>query len=809
MPIIPVPREQQHPPIVNCYWGAGAVVLTTRRPDGSSETRRVPAEHTCYLRAGDVDENLMRMLRADGRVASMRPEGEWLRIRWRDRNSVYDVCTGLAQKFIQTFEGDVDPVKRYLADSGAPIAKPRRCFVDVETDSRAGVAKAIRGEARVLSWALVDDDGDKVVGVLEADTNDAERDLLLDFWHEVKAYEQIVGWGLDRFDREVLINRSRELGIPIEPRGWLWLDHLLIFKRMNVSASKSGDEKQSMSLHSIAMSVAKVGKLDVDRGKTWELWESDPEMLAQYNLRDAELMLLIEQASGYLELHQVICETCGVLPDTKAAKPTRFADGFLLRRARARGMHFPSKFYQDKDEWGDDDADPFKGAFVMPPTKKGIVRDVHVGDFKSLYPSIMISFNMSPETYDDGVVLDGSAGRPVYLSHLPPEKRPIPSTHCAAPDDTCFRLDVMGLVAEAVDILGKLRKKYSDERSKHPPGTPAWKEADRRSTAMKITANSFFGVLGNEMSRYFVRAVAQAITQTGKWLIEETFKAGEARSLEAIYGDTDSTFIVGCSDAEFRAFVAWANSELYPGLISARGCRDNRIKLGYEKKFERLIMISKKRYAGRYAHYDGTPADENSEPEVKGLEYKRGDTAKLARRMQAEVIDLLVGGGILRKRVAECEEREEVFVELVKRWRDQILNDDLDLKDFVLSQSLSKELSEYATKIKKDGTEAAGTTHVRVAKILQSRGEDVGEGTRIEYVVTDASRSPMEVIPAADFAGAMDRHYIWETLAYPPTMRVLEAVFPAGPWAQYEKSRPPKLKGAAALAQKHGQGMLF
>jgi DNA polymerase I len=809
MTIIAVPAAHAHDPVVNCYWGGGAVILTTRRPDGSSETRRVPAEHTCFLRSSDVDDNMMRMLRADGRVASIRVEDTWLRIRWRDRGAVYDVCKGLEAKFIQSFEGDVDPVKRYLADSNAPIAKPHRCFTDVETDSRAGIAKAIRGEARVLSWAIVDDDGDKIVGVLEADTDNAERELLLDFWHEAARYEQIVGWGLDRFDREVLINRSKVLGIPIEPRRWLWLDHLVIFKRMNVSASKSGDEKQSMALHAIATSVAGVGKLDVDSAKTWELWERDPDLLARYNLRDAELMFLIEQATGYLELHQVICETCGVLPDSKAAKPTRFADGFLLRRARERGMHFPSKFYQDKDEWGDDDADPFKGAFVMAPTKRGIVKDVHVGDFKSLYPSIMISFNMSPETYDDGVVLDGNAGRPIYLSHLPPEKRPIPSTHCAAPDDTCFRLDVMGLVAEAVDILGQLRKKYSDERSKHPPGTPAWKEADRRSTAMKITANSFFGVLGNEMSRYFVRAVAQAITQTGAWLIQETFRAGESRNLEAIYGDTDSTFIVGSSDAEFRAFVAWANADLYPKLLKDRGCRENRIKLGYEKKFERVIMITKKRYAGRYAHYDGTPADENSEPEVKGLEYKRGDTAKLARKMQAEVIDLLVGGGILRKRVPECEERESVFVELVKRWRDQILTGDLELKDFVLSQSLSKELDEYATKIKKDGTEAAGTVHVRVAKVLQARGEDIGEGSRIEYVVTDASESPMKVIPAADFAGELDRHHLWETLTYPPTMRVLQACFPAGPWEQFEKSRPPKLRGRAALAAKHGQGQLF
>jgi DNA polymerase I len=809
MTIIAVPKAQTHPPVVNAYWSGGAITLTVQKPDGANETRRVPAEHVCFLRAKDIDDEMMRRFRADGRVASIRPEGEWLRVRWRDYGAVYGACEWLHSKFIPTFEADVDPVKRYLADSGATIAKPRRCFIDIETDSRAGIAKAIRGEARVLSWALVDDQGEKVVGLLEADTNEAERELLLDFWHEVAAYDQIVGWNLDRFDKPALLERSKALGMNVEARRWLWLDHLLIFKRMNISASKSGDEKQSMALDAIAMSLKVGGKLEgVDASKSWELWQSDPQLLARYNLRDAELMPLIEQASGYLAVHQVVCETCGVLPDSRAAKPTRFVDGFLLRRARERGMHFPTKFYGKEKDY-DDEADPFKGAWVMEPTKLGIVRDVHVADFKSMYPSIIISFNMSPETYDDGVVLDMTAARPVYLSHVPPERQPIPSTHCAAPDDTCFRLDVVGLVAEACAEFLSLRKFWSDERSKHPPGSPKWKDADRRATAMKAVPNSFFGVLGNEMSRYFLRAVAQAITQTGAWLAKETFKAGELRRLEAIYGDTDSLFIVGCSDAEFRAFVAECNSVLYPRLLKEQNCKENRIKLGYEKKFERVILVTKKRYAGRYSHYDGTSADEDSEPEVKGLEYKRGDTAKLARGMQAEVIDLLVGGGILRKRVAECEEREEVFVELVKRWRDRILNGELELKDFVLSKSLSKELDEYAVKKKKDGTDQAGSPHVAIARLLEKRGLDVGEGTKIEYVVTDASESPMKAIPASDFAGEKDRHYLWETLAYPATQRVLEVVFPAGPWRQFEKSRPPKLRGISGRAQRAGQLGLF
>jgi DNA polymerase elongation subunit (family B) len=101
-------------------------------------------------------------------------------------------------------------------------------------------------------------------------------------------------------------------------------------------------------------------------------------------------------------------------------------------------------------------------------------------------------------------------------------------------------------------------------------------------------------------------------------------------------------------------------------------------------------------------------------------------------------------------------------------------------------------------KKKKDGTDASGGPHIEVGRLLAKRGMDIGEGTKIEYVVVDAGSSPMKVIPASDFTGEMDRHYLWETLTYPPTQGVLEVAFPAGPWKQFERSRPPKLRGQAA-----------
>jgi DNA polymerase elongation subunit (family B) len=421
---------------------------------------------------------------------------------------------------------------------------------------------------------------------------------------------------------------------------------------------------------------------------------------------------------------------------------------------------------------------------------------VHVADFSSMYPSIILSWNMSPET---------EAGKreapplPVYLRHMKQELPQIPPTHCEAPSThILFDKTRRGLLPLALEKMLALRKEWNEKKAKLPPGTPEWAEADRRSTAYKIAANSFFGVVGASVSRLYVRCVAESITQTGVWLIRKTMEAGEKRNIRSIYGDTDSVFAMGCSADEFRAFVDHCNDVIYPELLKSQGCETNHVKLAYEKQFDRVVFVSAKRYAGRYAHYKGARATEDSRPEVKGLEYKRGDALRLARRLQAECIDALMGGGVeippgrgllgsRSKRREECVETPEHFVSLLESYRRLIFDEILDRDDIVITKKLAKGLGDYAVKIKKDGTEGAAPPHVRIAKMLLERGEDIREGSRISYVVTEDGP-----IPASDYTGDCDRHSLWNDYVYPPTERLLISAFPSEDWARFYVKRPPK-----------------
>lgn len=774
--------------VISAYLsGDATIVLLSRDKDGRRVVRQVPADWVAYFKATDLDEKVMRELRTTVYVRSVKVEGDWVRVGFVNRFAREEFCNTrgsfVAQLGISTFEADVSPIVRYMVDTAAPVAKPRRVYLDIETDSRKTFTQAKDGEARVLSWVLVDDQERVQIGVLESDTDRDEKRLLEALWRALRPYDQIVAWNGDEFDFPVIFSRSEQRGCEVNANEWLWLDHMVLFERMNKNASESGDEKTSLKLQDIGMAIVGEGKEQtpphvIERfgnkplgALTWQLWEAGGEyrdLMVQYMLKDGDLLRRIEKETGYIALLGTLCEVCHIFADSRGINPTHQMDGFMLRLGLERNYHFATKRYRDG-------MGKFKGAFVMEPRTHGIERDVHVCDFASLYPSIILTWNMSPDTKVAG-------------------QNPRPDWMCLSPlTGIHFRTDHVGILPVAVAELIRLRKYWNDLKASLPPGSDEWQDANRKSTAYKVAANSFYGVVGSPFSRFFDPAIGESVTQCGVWLIQETIKSAEARGWTAIYGDTDSVFIKGCTKEQFDAFTAWCNSELYPSLLRSVGCKENKIKLAYEKAFSHLVIVTAKRYAGRYAHFKGTAATADSKPEIKGLEYKRGDASKLARELQAKVIDLLCGGLKLNGDIQVPTDSIIHFHDLLLAARTHVLDEPLSIEEIRISKSLSKPLKEYARRVKNDGTESQDLAHVYVAKILQDRGAEVTEGTRVEYIVVDGSCSPQKVIPADDYTGEeVDRFYIWEKQLYPPTQRLLEAAFPDEDWKGWLKVRPPK-----------------
>jgi DNA polymerase I len=766
---------------INGYMDREDIILLFRDEAGRLMKKTCKAMHVAFFKSADIDAHIKAEWDRDQRIVKAETSGDWVRVQFtpgywdpnmpnkftgRDgawQSHRVEVCKEWENRFkLKSYEADVSPLRRLMSDTGIQIERPKRCYIDLETDSRASFPIVKSGRARILSYAIVSETGEKWSGVLNQDSNTDEIRMLTKMWKELDQFDQVVAWNGEGFDFPVMKERTKFLEIEVKDmRRWLFLDQMVIFKKYNMSSSGSGDEKQSFKLESIAQSLLGEGKHDVDGSKTWEYWRNggtEREALLQYNIQDTDLLRRVEEKTGYLALFQQICEVVGCFPDTKSVKPTQQVDGYLLRLGAETGFHFGTKWY------GQDAAvEQFAGAYVMPPKTDGIEKDVFVADFASLYPSIMVTFNLSPDT-KIGVMAEGETRL---------------ANECLSPaTNVLMRNDFEGILTTALKNLMSLRTHWKQVLKGCAPGTVEYKDALRRTNGYKLIANSFYGVMGTIYSRYYDKDLVESTTQNGAWLIKTTIAAAEERlSCRAVYCDTDSCFITGTYISKFKEFVNWCNTVLYPDLLSALGCRENMISLAFDKHFSRIVFVSSKRYIGQYAD-----AKEGAEPEIKGLEYKRGDANKTMRSLQGEAIRMICDG----------QEEPTAFIEMLDRYKERVLNEEMPVEEVVSTKSLTKDIAEYVTKTKKDGTSTSDLPHVAVAKILLERGQDVVQGSRVGYVVVDGDVSPMEVIPADDYVGVFDRFFFWENLVYPATERLLKAAFPRHDWSAWEKVRPPK-----------------
>lgn len=786
--------------------GRDHVVLAWRDESGELRARRFPARWSFFvLGADETDRAAIQRLKS---VVSVEWSGDYLRVdcnnRWDRRRlaesieemiNVASLSGSIGDAAVR--EADVGPLRRLIADhSTLSVSTDHRVgYLDIEVDSRPAIDDQVAGKARILCWALSRDGAEPIGALLQEDTDAAERELLEQLLEAMGSCDLIIAWYGDGYDFPVISKRIARMdarlpsGAPPEINRWCWMDHLVLFEKYNRAVAGSGDEKASLALGSVAQRIAGVTKIDFDASKTWEAWEAggpSRDELLRYCIRDTSLLPAIEAETGYVALHREVCRTCHVFPDTSSLGAVAQGDGFLMRLGAERGYRWPTKQHVDEAPV------PFEGAYVMEPTKLGAIEGVSVADFTGLYPSIMRSWNLSPET-----VLTPNEARALDVPRASvPERR------------TLFRTDVRGLVPEALDRLVEERQVYKDEMKLHAPGSVEWKRAFRLSTALKIVANSFYGIVGSPWSRFHNHAVAEAVTTTGAWLLKQVVAASKAGGLDPFYGDTDSIFVQGDPE-RFAQIVAELNAGWAETLRERFNAPRCHIELDYEKRFRRLVIVSAKRYAAVLSWYKGRAADPDAPLEVKGLEYKRGDTLRVAREMQREAIGMLLREG-------PVPDPAEMWAQ-IERWKSKVYEGRLSLDDLVLSQRI-KALSEYSSRYtaKKcpkpcshdyggweiDGPELCPScgnvrkqlkppAHVRVALELISRGGQVAAGNRIRYLIRAGESDGLNAVPAEDIESndELDLDYYWLKRILPPTARVLDVVHPGQGWIPTAKER--------------------
>ncbi|WP_437284995.1 DNA polymerase II [Sorangium sp. So ce406] len=365
-------------------------------------------------------------------------------------------------------------------------------------------------------------------------------------------------------------------------------------------------------LETAAQTILGRGKLfgSDDRGAQIEAsYRDDPATLAAYNLEDARLVRDLLAKTGLVELSVRRSLLTGMQVDRVGAQIAAI-DSLYLPALRARGKVAPSV----SSEAPDGEVE-IAGGLVLDPVP-GLFRNIVVYDYKSLYPSLIRTFNIDPLTFVAG---DGA----------PPEALIV------TPGGAAFRRGEPGILPELVARLW-------DERA------DARRAGDERGAmAIKILMNSLFGVLGSQASRLFSPAVANAITSAGQHVIRLTAEAVRKAGHRVLYGDTDSLFVdIGEPDAA----RALARAEELRDAVAASvageigrtfGC-ESRLELEFEKVYARFLLPELRGAAqGSKKRYAGLVAGDGDKLEIVGLEAVRRDASAVARRFQRELLDLV------------------------------------------------------------------------------------------------------------------------------------------------------------------------
>ena len=626
----------------------------------------------------------------------------------------------LTERFVGAgveFHGHPVRHDRYLEIRNARI-KPAECrlalrslSLDIECDrdfSLFSVGLAGDGVEEILII------GEPVTGPPQALWCRDEADLISRLERRLQELDPdvILGWNLVNFDLRILLERARLHRLPFRigrdgttpvwrsrkedvHRGFIYIPGRLAID--GIDALKTATYRfASFSLEHVARQLLGRGKrLEGDKGdRVEEIRRRFLEAkiaLMEYNLEDCRLVQDIFSHTRLMDFLVLRSQLTGLEIDRVGGSVAAFCNLYMPKLHRC-GYVAPNL--------AENTAQASPGGYVMD-SKPGLYRNILVLDFKSFYPSIILTFKVDPMGMVEGL---------------------------ANPHD-----GIEGYLGAIFD------------REKHLlPGIieTLWKERDRarlqnddpRSHALKILMNSFYGVLGTSGCRFNDERLVSSITLRGHHIMKTTGRWIEEMGHPVIYMDTDSTFVwIGddATPADARTAgegIARAINRRWHEEIRQVHSLACRLEFEFEASYRRFLMPtirgadvgSKKRYAGLIETEDG------AELVFKGLENVRADWTPLAREFQYELYRLVF------------TDRDPS--EYVRRTVTETLSGQHDTK-LAYCKQLRRPLDTYVR---------SQPPHVRAARIADEENARLNRrlqyqsGGRIEYVMTTNGPEPIE-----------------------------------------------------------------
>jgi DNA polymerase delta subunit 1 len=553
----------------------------------------------------------------------------------------------------------------------------------------------------------------------------AEERMLMawrDFVEEADP-DVIIGYNIANFDFPYLLDRAKHLKLTKFPY-WTRLKTVQSHSRdTNFSSKQMGNrdtkatntngriqldllqlvqrdhQLRSYTLNSVCAHFLGEQKEDVHHTMITELFNGTPDSrrrLAVYCLKDAYLPQRLLDKLMCLVNYTEMARVTGVPFNYLLARgqQVKFISQ-LFRKARQEKLVIPNLRNEASDE-------QYEGATVIEPIRGYYDVPVATLDFASLYPSIIQAHNLCYTT-----LLNKNSVERLKLKK--------DEDYIVTPNGDMFCKSHIrkGLLTQILEELLGARKRAKKELAIE---TDPFKKAvlNGRQLALKISANSVYGITGATVGKLPCLAIASSTTSYGRQMIEKTKEEvegkytvanGYSHDAQVIYGDTDSV-MVKFGEKELKATMDLGREAAE--YVSSKFLSP--IKLEFEKIYFPYLLINKKRYAGLY----WTNPDKYDKMDSKGIETVRRDNCRLVQT----VIET-----VLRKILIDRD--LDGAQDYVKETISSLLHNKIDLSVLVITKALSK--SDYTAK----------QAHVELAERMRKR--DAGSaptlGDRVAYVI--------------------------------------------------------------------------
>ncbi|KAG5716236.1 DNA polymerase alpha catalytic subunit [Termitomyces sp. T112] len=331
--------------------------------------------------------------------------------------------------------------------------------------------------------------------------------------------------------------------------------------------------------------------------------------------------------------------------------------------------------------------DKYKGGLVFEPKRGLWDRFILVMDFNSLYPSIIQEYNIDFTTVES-----------VDVDENGEEKIPEPPSS-DVPHGVLPRL-----IATLVNRRRQVKSLMKDKTAS-PAQLLQW---DIKQQALKLTANSMYGCLGFEYSRFYARPLAALTTFKGREILTHTRELAESMELDVVYGDTDSVFVN--SNVTELSEALRISAEFKKAVNE----RYKLLEIDLDGVFQRLLLLQKKKYAAIKVE-DGS----RTSTEVKGLDMKRREYSALSKNVSQYVLDQILSG-------EATENVVENIHEYLRTVCDNVREGKIKVDDFIIFKRLGKAPEDYP--------DVKSQPHVQVALRMKAKGGTSRAGDVIPYV---------------------------------------------------------------------------